>query len=330
MKRFAAVSIAVIAGLAALAPAASGSGGPPIATSVGGVTAPGGKVVIDAIQSRGGTSVLRISRRSDRVVGYRSLPLADLGVPAIGLYHPTPAGLSGDGRTLVLQRGYGGGQKPTSAFAVVDAKALRLDRVVRLHGVFGFDGLSPNGRRLYLVEYPSPLRDPGHYLVRAYDLQAGRLAPKPIVDPSDDEQMRGLPVMRATSPSGRWAYTLYTGVAQGKPPFVHALDLGRGRAKCIDLPRTIGAAYNDRLRVAPDGRTLTVWSKHGVKLASVDTRTFDVSNPTTQDDTVGDTGGGGGISAWFLIALGAGLAIAALSLIGLPRLHRRRLADDGS
>jgi hypothetical protein len=328
MRRLALATLAAMAVSGAVAPAAMGDGGPPISINLGGIHARGGKLAFDALGSGKRTIVLRISRTTDRVVRYRSLPLRGFGIPAVGLYHPTPAGLSADANTLVLQGPTDYSKSPASAFAIVNTKTLGLERIVRLRGTFGFDGLSPDGRRMYLVQYPSPVRDPSHYIVRAYDLRADRLVAKPIVDPADDEQMRGLPVMRAMSPDGRWAYTLYTGPPSEKEPFVHALDLGAGRAKCIDLPRALGTVYNDRLRMTPDGRTLTVVSKQGEGLASVDTRTFDVSTPSAV--TTANADGSGEGFPWILIALGGGLMLAAASLWGMPRLHRRRLAgtDD--
>jgi hypothetical protein len=327
MRRLALAAVAAMAASGALAPAAMGDGGPPISTSVDGVPTPSGKALFETVSSGPTTTVLRLLRRSDRIVMHRTLPLNDFGIPAIGLYRPTPAGLSADGRRLVLQRtNVFYRQRSGSSFAVVDTRNLRLRRMVRLDGAFGFDGLSPAGDRIYLVEYPSPFRDPSHYVVRAYDLRADRLVPKPIVDPADDEQMRGLPVMRATSPDGRWAYTLYTGPPSGNMPFIHALDLGAGRAKCIDLPHSLGAVYNDRLRITPGGRTLTVVSKHGEELATVDTQTFDVSRSAAPSTASEHGAGSGSAFPWVILALGAGLAIATASLWGMPRLRRRRLA----
>jgi hypothetical protein len=49
---------------------------------------------------------------------------------------------------------------------------------------------------------------------RAYDLHAGGMLRKPIVDPTEpDEAMRGYPLTRATTENGRWEYTLYDGGA---------------------------------------------------------------------------------------------------------------------
>jgi len=67
--------------------------------------------------------------------------------------------------------------------------------------------------------------------VRAYDLAARRLLPEPVVDPREPgEKMQGLPMTRATSADGRFAYTLYE--RPRGAPFIHALDTVRGSAAC--------------------------------------------------------------------------------------------------
>src|SRR4029450_6973502 len=71
-------------------------------------------------------------------------------------------------------------QRPTS-FAVLAVPRLGLHTVVRLRGDWSFDAISPSGERLYLIEHPRP--GLAAYRVRAYDLTAGRLLPKPIIDP---------------------------------------------------------------------------------------------------------------------------------------------------
>ena len=59
-------------------------------------------------------------------------------------------------------------------------------------------------RRAHLAG-PSP-----KYRVRAYDLAAGRLLPNAVIDRLVSKAiMGGQPVTRATTPGGRWAYTLY-------------------------------------------------------------------------------------------------------------------------
>src|SRR2546423_647813 len=156
------------------------------------------------------------------------MPLrGDFAVPGVGL-DGSSGGLSADGRTLVLTERRASIPRPHTAFPVPRADRLRLRRIVRLRGDFSYDALSPDGRRLYLIQYLSAT-DPTRYAVRLYDVRAGRLRPKPVVDPDEHAgEMRGEPLSRTYGPGGRWAYTLYDG--NGKHPFVHALDTVAGAA----------------------------------------------------------------------------------------------------
>src|SRR5436190_3975924 len=196
---------------------------------------PGGKGLLETIHPGGRTIVLRMDPNTRRVADYGFFN-GDYGIAAIGVGAPKPTGLSADGKTLVLSPE--GAQRTRTSFAIVDTRGLRLERIVTFRGTFGLDGVSPDGRGVYLVQYLDPSGT--RYAVRRYDVRTHRLDPKPIVDPTEKEQMRGYPITRSMSPDGRWAYTLYTGTAAGKPPFIHALDMGAGRARCIDLPRSIG------------------------------------------------------------------------------------------
>ncbi len=87
--------------------------------------------------------------------------------------------------------------------------------------------------------------------------------------------MGGVPVARASSPDGRWAYTLYA--RRGDHPFVHALDTAKREAFCVDLPLRLG--YNRqtalRLELSP-ARGLSVRFYGGRRLATVDTGTWEV------------------------------------------------------
>ena len=115
---------------------------------------------------------------------------------------------------------------------MLDVKPLRVRRRITLRGDFSYDALSPDGRRMYVINYVSS-SDPRKYVVRSLDMRTGRLEPGTIVDAREpDEDMRGFPVTRATSTDGRWEYTLYDG---GGEPFVHALDTVDRAAACIDL-----------------------------------------------------------------------------------------------
>jgi len=236
-------------------------------------------------------------------------------IPAVA-YDASPSGLSGDGRTLVLVRPRLAFPQRQTSFAVVDTASLRVRNLVTLRGDYSFDAISPDGSTIYLIEYLSP-RDPTRYEVRAYDLASGRLLPEPIVDPSEpDERMAGMPVSRATSPDGRWAFTLYDG--SGHEPFVHALDTVEQRAICVDLPQLAGYRNLFALRLQMDqrGQELTVLQGRprppgAEPLLSVDTSNFAVSEPSA--GAAGDAD-----VPWLLIgALGAVLGVGfALALVG--------------
>jgi hypothetical protein len=159
------------------------------------------------------------------------------GLPRVTLNNDV-GGLSADGRTLVLAEANAlhpnGELARETTFLVVDTKPLRVRKTVRLNGDFGFDALSPGGRMLYLIQHVSQ-ESLFQYRVRAYDLQAGELLTRVIADKRQrDWNMTGYPVARASTPGGRWVYTLYSN--QDNYPFVHALDTMRRTAVCIGIP----------------------------------------------------------------------------------------------
>jgi hypothetical protein len=182
-----------------------------------------------------------------------------------------------------------------------------------------FDAISPDGARLYLINYLSP-RDPTKYEVRAYDLERGRLLANPIIDPEESgDQMYGWALTRATSPGGRWAYTLYQGRDED---FIHALDTERGTAVCIDLDELEAKVWRLDMSSSPDGRTLEL-TRDGQREAVVDTETFEVSYPddataAAEAPAQGDNDGGG----WILAAVVGGIAVLLAGLL----VRRRRAA----
>ncbi|HEX5469864.1 MAG TPA: hypothetical protein VFW80_12540 [Gaiellaceae bacterium] len=194
-------------------------------------------------------------------------------VPVVGL-DGTASGLSADRSTLVLINPRRAFPRPKTSFTVLDAQSLRLRSKVLLDGDYSFDAQSPDGSLMYLIHYQSR-RDPTRYEVRAYDLVGDHgLLPEPIVDPTEaDEQMRGFPITRVTTPDGRFAYTLYDGA--GKEPFVHALDTVNGEARCIDLEELAGREdlYSLGLDLTRGGTRLAVVSGTQ-ELAAIDTRTY--------------------------------------------------------
>ncbi len=122
------------------------------------------------------TVVARVNPAGGRVVASRLVP-GRFTIPAVA-YDGSAGGLSADGRTLVLIQPRVGFPRDRTPLMVVDAERLRPRTVIRLRGDFSFDAISPRGSLLYLIQYVNP-SDPTRYLVRAYDLRAGRLLAKP-------------------------------------------------------------------------------------------------------------------------------------------------------
>ena len=203
-------------------------------------------------------------------------------IPVVAL-DGTSSGLSANGGTLVLINPRRTFPRERTAFAVLDARTLRVRTVLDFEGDYSFDALSPNGRWLYLIQYTSR-RDPRRYAVRAYDLGAGRMLPKPIVDPTEpDEAMRGYALTRATTEDGRWEYTLYDG--GGSHAFVHALDTVGRKALCLDLDVLAGDSNLGNLRLQPDpGGQITVHYR-GIPMAFIDRETREVNEPPLPPST---------------------------------------------
>ncbi|MGH3012094.1 MAG: hypothetical protein ACRDMY_09685 [Gaiellaceae bacterium] len=320
MTRFALGSIALV--FAAIwAGGARADGLPVLGVEVGpsGVTTPtaeGPRYV--ALRAGPDTLVARIDRGSGEVPGSR-LVAGRYTIPAVA-YDGSAAGLSADESTLVIIRPRLGFPRKETELVVLAGRSLRIRERLTLAGDFSFDALSPDGRLLYLVEYVSP-RDPTKYLVRLYDLDTNRLVREPIIDPREvGDVMRGTPLTRASSPDGRWAYTLYDG-GEGGHPFIHALDTVARTARCIDLHGVQGSPIDTAsLVVSPDGGTLTLVNPDYAKpFAVVDTQTFEVTGPTATSPTAADEDDSGS-----RIALVGGIVLALLLLLGGRRLLRRR------
>jgi hypothetical protein len=316
------LALLAVAVAGALAGTARADGLPIVNVDVGSSGVAGKGVAADvrfvALPVRSGTLVARIQREGGRVIGTRLLP-ERFTVPAVA-YDGTADGLSADGRTLVLIRPRVKFPQARTTLAILDAERLRLREVVTLEGDFSFDAISPSGSWMYLIQYISP-RNPTRYAVRAYDLRAGRLLPKPVVDPTEPgERMGGFPVTRAWSPDGRWAYTLYD--KAGKEPFVHALDTSGRTARCIDLESLAGRQDLNELRLdlGAGGGTLTV--RDGPEaVAVINTQTFRVSEPV---ESAGPTAAPPqGVFPWTFVAAPAAGIVLALVAVGALRLRRR-------
>jgi hypothetical protein len=304
------VSISATAVVAAAAPAtAAGDGLPAVGIDARPLSAPAGEVAYTTERGGRGHTRLIESARYGGPLRQRRLRGA-FAIPAVA-YDGSPAGVSADGRTLVLISPRTRFPRRATTFAVVDARRLAVRRLIRLRGDFSFDAISPDGRTIYLIEY-SP-RDFTNYAVRAYDMRASRLLSRPVVDPDEaGEPMSGVPVSRTTGPDGRWAYTLYQ---SAEHPFVHALDTERRTAVCIDLDH-LKAVWNATLELR--GERLEVVRRSGRVLAAIDTRTHRL----VDSDPPEESGAG---TSWLPIAL-AGGAVALLAALGRRRKPAARTA----
>jgi len=271
MKLLLALALAIV--LLATAAAARGDGSPyapGLVQGADGVVSPDRSVRYVALGTPRSTVVAAIRIRTGRVV--RSNVLRGFyGVPIVAWDNST-GGVSGDGRTLVLgSYGPPPGSPGVTRFVVLGAKTLRKLRTLTLEGSWAYDAISPDGSKMFLIEYLAAGQNP-HYRVRSLDIGTGRVDPDPVVDRREEEVlMRGQPVTRAVSPDGRWAYTLYARPAQG--PFVHALDTAQRRAYCIDLPLHLRQLEQMALRLRMHGGALDVRSRRAT-VATVDAETL--------------------------------------------------------
>jgi len=267
------LSLAAVGLLAAATGAATalGDGGPNPGTMQGwdGIAANAALRYV-AVPAGDRTVVEAISRLDGRVLRYTTVR-GNVGIPMVA-FDGTAGGLSRDGKTLVLGDAYVGPVlRKTSSFAVVDLRRFRVRANVKLQGDFAFDALSPNGRMVYLVEHVSA-QDLSRYRVRAYDVGARRLLKRMVTDKTRWQSvMQGMPISRASTADGRWAYTLYTG---NRHPFVHALDTMHANAVCIDLPRSWRGLdlFGLRLSVEAEGALVVRHRTGGRALAVIDTR----------------------------------------------------------
>jgi hypothetical protein len=263
-----------------LLPATAAADGLPVTGLDGsaGVVSPDGRYRTVSFTSGRNTVLARIHIGGGDVARFRTIP-GRLSVPAVA-YDLSMTGLSADGRTLALIQPRVRLPEPRTRLALLDAQRLLVRKRITLPGDFSLDAISPDGSKLYLIEYLALSRhgfDPTKYAVRSLDAQTGKLDAAPVVDPHEPDEMGGMPVTRVMSSDGRWAYTLYSG---NKHPFIHALDTVGATARCIDLDAltTRNDIFQLRLRLSGHGRQLRV-VKDGQALSLVDTRNFRVSAP---------------------------------------------------
>jgi hypothetical protein len=321
-------AVVTVLGLSLAAPSGALAAGGPVPPVQGGdgIGVPGGTSRLIASPAGRDTLVRRVTAGSGHVQATLRLP-GHYGIPDAD-YHGTLTGLSADGRTLILAQRFGAAPVGTTRLIVLDTRRMRIERRIVLPGWSTVDAISPDGRWIYLIHYSSS--NPANYEVLAYDLSAGRLLSKPIVDPHDrGEQMTGIPFRRVMSPDRRWAYTLYA--RPSGVPFVHALNTAGLRAVCIDLPSLesmdIGAAT---FSLGPGASTLEV-KIAGFVAATISTRTFAVraGRPVSANrpappprHAAPPADGGGSTLPWELIFVPI-IGVAALGTVAWRRAKPR-------
>jgi hypothetical protein len=316
--------------------AAANAAGPPLPSSASGragAVAPGGTERLLTRRVAADTVVTAVRRSDGRVLRSRRIP-GRWSVPAVTLDGGT-TGLSADGGTLVLARPTGDYPPASTRLAVLDARRLLVRRSIALQGFFTVDAISPDGRRLYVIQYAGD--DVLDYRVRALDTRTGRLAARDVVDPREpDEQMGGLPMTRVMSRDGRWAYTLYGG---GEETFIHALDTVGQSAACIDLDMLPPESdlSDVGLDVSDDAQRIHVRSG-GNLVATVDARTFAVSAPGAVAATTPPPAPGAARHAiaasdggfpWRTLLIVGGLAAACTSGVVIARRRARAPLGHG-
>jgi hypothetical protein len=297
------VLLAAIVLLAAVPAGARADGLPAVGIDAHPLLLPDGDV---AYITRAGAQSTRLIEHARYGGALRERRLrGSFSVPAVA-FDGSPSGLSADGRKLILISPRKRFPRKRTTFAVVDTRTLTVRRHVALRGDFSFDAISPDGRTMYLIQYSA--HDLAKYAVRAYDLRARRLLPKPVVDPDEaDEPMRGIPVTRIASLDGRWAYTLYD---NGRRSFVHALDTAERTAVCIDLD--VRKAWGARLELR--GIQLDVIGRRDRVLASIDTRSHTITAPPAARRRTEDAS-----TSWLP------LAAPTAALLLLAAITRRRM-----
>jgi hypothetical protein len=314
MLRRAACCLVVLAALVAAPAAAADGAGPFVQQGGTGVVSSDGSTRFVAVTANNGLdTVLEAINTKDGTVRNWTNVIGSYGIPAISYVVGGADSLSHDGRLLVLSDASG---NTPSDFLLYSTRNLAMKYWVTLPGHFSFDALSPDGKRMYLIQYTHASNgDYAHYIVRAYDLPANRLLPGRIADRTQKSWvMDGFPLTRVTSADGRWVYTLYQNGGNGYP-FIHALDTVRGVAHCIGLPMSgQSAVYN--LVLSLHGGTLAVHWRSGRPFLNVDRTTWRVSAAPT------------GSFPWLWTGLGAGFALVALGAAGALGLRRRRRAEE--
>ena len=282
-------ALPVLAAALLLAPIALADGGPDpgVLEAGAGIASAGGEARYVTVPAGSSTLLEKIATNGGTILNSR-LVRGGWGIPLVD-YSGSVGGLSTNGATLVLGQTGAGTCTPSgctllrrkTSFQVVNPTTLRHRATVTLRGDFAYDALSPDGRRLYLIQHSSS-SNANRYVVRAYDLRRRVLLPGTIADRTQRGWlMQGTPMARATTVEGRYVYTLYAN--PGGYPFVHALDAVAASAHCIGIPWAgdTDPGDLDTLTLSADGQKLNVGTSGGNTYFSIDTGSYRVTTLRT-------------------------------------------------
>jgi PQQ-like domain len=175
--------------------------------------------------------------------------------------------VSGNGRWIALVR-----PRPGATEIQLVGPGRAETRRFTLHGWFDVEAVANDGARVFLIQHVT-----AGYLIRFYDLRREQLATRILTERG--KPMAGTAWGAVASPDGRRVMTLY--LRGDRLAEVHTLDLARGAAVCIDLPRgSVSALRSYTLALGPDGRTLYAANPALRVVATVDLRSLRVVRVT--------------------------------------------------
>jgi outer membrane protein assembly factor BamB len=213
-----------------------------------GIASADGKHYVVSLRGRHATTLRLYDARAGRYLGARTVAGGwNLGA------------VSGNGRWIGLVRPARG----ATEIRLLDSRGGEA-HAFTLHGWFDIDAVANDGGRVFLIQYVR-----AGYLIRFYDLRRQQLAARVLTEKG--QPMAGIAWGAVASPDGRRLMTLY--LRGDRAAEVHTLDLARGTAVCIDLPRGNAAALRSyTLALGPDRRTLYASNPELGVVATVDLR----------------------------------------------------------
>ena len=229
---------------------------PPVMGEPGIPVAGGAHVVTIAGPNASSTRVWLVRDRGGKMIRKRVLT-GKLGVPAV-TFNGVAEGTWAKGRRLVLSSSVYDDQR-ARRFTVIDTRTLRAVKTIVLRGAFAFDALSPDGRRLYLLQFPQGSNSGIRYVVRSLNMRTGQLEPGAIVDRDRarrrDERDRDVPGLGPGPDVGLHA------LQRWRLPRVHPRARTRGRAPraastCPGRARRRTILEQSQLTVEPRALTL--------------------------------------------------------------------------